>query len=120
MPTYGKGYVADAPWRLKRSIWRAHQELGIWAFPTPRKLLLKPPGILDQGATGSCTGHATALAVWTKLGGMLPSPIAPYTGARMLSRAPDATAPLLDEGAEPAIVMQPYEKFGAPPAAVSG
>jgi hypothetical protein len=82
------------------------------------------PGILDQGSTGSCEGHAHAsgFTLGAALGGdpvLLRSPIALYTMARILGASPPAGSelpPLEDNGTEPSLVLQAAQLWGAPSA----
>ena len=99
---------------------------------TNNRVMLDPsrggPGILDQGQTGSCEGHAHASAVtlyFACLGKAIPlvSPVGLYTGARIVSRQPDAdgTLPALsDDGTEPGLIVQAMQTLGACSAATWG
>lgn len=83
-----------------------------------------PAQPLDQGQTGSCTGHAIAYAIVTAFAAsgqplpFVPSPKDLYTGGRELTRGrgPDGKLePLRDEGAMPSAVLQFGTTFGIRP-----
>jgi hypothetical protein len=82
--------------------------------------------IMDQGQTGSCTGHGTAQAVYTAWGSLgiprpfVPSPAGVYTPTRCLDRAAATPAgtplpALTDAGGMPADVMLALAKYGVRP-----
>lgn len=75
---------------------------------------------MDQGQTGSCTGHATSGASYAALAAAgtplswVPSPHGIYTLGRAIDRADPATA-LTDDGAEPNQVMRGISEWGVRP-----
>jgi hypothetical protein len=79
-------------------------------------------GIYDQGQTSSCTGWAFAQAIMLRLAVLgsnipLPSPEAIYVFGRAIARklqGQDATTPLTDSGAQPSLIVQGINQWGAP------
>jgi hypothetical protein len=79
------------------------------------------PGILDQGDTSSCEGHAHASGITLRFAIQrkpirLVSPIGVYDVARMISRLPNADGslpPLSDDGTEPNLVISGLSEWGA-------
>lgn len=116
--------------RPKFRMLKAARGLGVSALPasTNNRQFLLPsrggPGILDQGLTGSCEGHAHAsgFTLGAAIRGApvaLRSPIALYTMARILGEAPGQDGELLglvDEGTEPSLILQAATMWGAPSA----
>lgn len=79
------------------------------------------PGILDQGQTGSCEGHAHAsgatllLANQGKSPGLI-SPIALYLGALLIDRTVSGAGTLstvTDTGTQPSSIISAWQTFGA-------
>ena len=113
---------------------KAKRGLGSIVLPpsTNNRALLDParggPGVLDQGPTNSCVGHAHASGITLRYaieGRPIPlvSPIGIYTVARMISRAPraDGTLPLLsDDGTEPGLAILGMSEWGVASAATWG
>lgn len=94
--------------------------------PVPASSDLRPfaPPVLDQGQTGSCTGHAMAAAVATSFAasgtplGFVPSPSEIYRNGRALERVPKLDGSfdqLQDNGAEPALVLAAVNTYGVEP-----
>ncbi len=86
---------------------------------TPSSFSLRSKGcpVLDQGPTGSCTGHANAGAIYTTLAQNpatcipIPSPLGIYTVGRCIDRA-GTTPALTDSGANPDSVERGIAEFG--------
>lgn len=78
------------------------------------------PPVMDQGETGSCTGHATAAAIATARAsaqaplGWVPSPAGIYTLARCIDR-PGPSVALTDDGAQPNQVFRGIAEWGIRP-----
>jgi hypothetical protein len=77
---------------------------------------------MDQGDTGSCTGHGTACGIYTTCGdklGFVPSPDGIYRNARCVDRAAKhhsgALPKLSDDGAFIDIVMRGITAYGIRP-----
>lgn len=73
------------------------------------------PGILDQGSTSSCEGHAHAGAISVRFAVLgtpipLPSPIGIYTMARCVGGRPGAA--LVDDGTEPSLAIAAIQEWG--------
>lgn len=116
--------------RPKFHMLKSARGLGVSALPTStnnRQFLPVSrggPGILDQGQTGSCEGHAHAsgFTLARAIRGApiaLRSPIALYTMARIMGETPGADGelpPLVDDGTEPSLVLQAAQTWGAPAA----
>jgi hypothetical protein len=131
----GTGYRPDPPdVRARRAgfhLLRARRRLD--AAPPPRAVswrsqVLRGPGILDQGETGSCTGHALGGAITTRfqVAGSpiaLVSPIGCYAVGRAIDRRPNPDGtfpPLTDDGAEPSQVVRGIAEWGVCSAATWG
>jgi hypothetical protein len=121
------GYRPDPPGvRARRAgfhLLKARHGLGASALPPSvdwRAQVLAGPGILDQGQTGSCTGHAVAGAITTRfflqsIPIALVSPVGCYTVGRAIDRQPNADGslpPLTDDGAEPSQVVRGISEWG--------
>jgi hypothetical protein len=113
------GYIPDADHKRRQK----DSRLKFGASPAvPRQAsLAKYRGpILDQGQTGSCTGHGTSQAVYTSCGAsgnplpFFPSPGITYKVVRVLERA-DASVPLGDTGAMPSDLLTVLRSFGIAP-----
>ena len=96
------------------------------AAATPASMSLESfaPEVLDQGQTGSCTGHGTATALYTSFVAagvplkFIPSPAEIYRNGRAIDRVPrsDGTFALLtDDGAEPNQVIRAVQTIGIRP-----
>lgn len=76
--------------------------------------------IMNQGATGSCTGHGTAMAIYIALvasgaiSPQVPSPDLIYKLARILARD-DASRGLADIGAMPSYIPIALRQYGIAP-----
>jgi hypothetical protein len=78
------------------------------------------PGILNQGDTSSCEGHAHASAItlrYALMGTPVPlvSPIGLYDFARMVGRSPNADGSLpalTDDGTEPSLIISGMQEWG--------
>lgn len=113
----GYGHIPD-PIGHQVSGFHLLQREGLPTTP-PRSVGLIGPGIMDQGATSSCTGHAVAGAGYTtlKAQGQLPLLLSPR-GNYLLSRCIDRPDPVLslhDDGAAPNQNYRALEDFGCPP-----
>ena len=116
--------------RPKFHAFKAARGLGVAPLPlkTNNRQYMIPakggPGILDQGQTGSCEGHAHAsgFTLGAAMQGApvaLRSPIALYTLARIAGEVPNASGELpalKDEGTEPSLVLQAAQTWGVPSA----
>lgn len=121
--SFGRGYIRDA--REKRVQRAAHHLLGVaTGFPLAASLEQFEAPIMNQGQTGSCTGHGTAQGIVTAFAAkgdpmpFVPSPAGIYTVGRCVGRAPGhdgALAPLTDSGAMPADVMAGISLWGVRP-----
>jgi hypothetical protein len=82
-------------------------------------------GIYNQLQTSSCTGWAFAQAIMLRIAVLglnipLPSPEAIYVFGRAIARqqaGQDATTPLTDSGAQPSLIVQGINQWGAPSSA---
>lgn len=113
------GYIADPPHRRTQRL--SHEEFGRSpAPPLSASLERFEPLILDQGQTGSCVGHGTAMCESissTAAGkplGFVPSPRANYAIARTLGRS-SSSVPLDDGGAMPSDMARGADLFGCRP-----
>jgi len=134
----GYGHVSDPVDHKKTSFRVMRMKLAtvFAALATlPQTIDFKPfvvgnggPGIINQKATSSCTGHATGGSVTTRMAIVgapveLVSPIGSYALSRALDRIPNADGslpPLTDDGAMPNQNMRALVEFGCPPASVWG
>jgi hypothetical protein len=131
----GKGYRPDpAQVRKRRAgfhLLKARRQLAAGALPVSVSLksqVLAGPGILDQGQTGSCTGHAVAGAITTRFQIAaspirLVSPVGCYTVGRLIDLVPnpDGSMPALtDDGAEPSQVVRGVSEWGVTSATTWG
>lgn len=111
----GKGYRPDPAGHQRTPLRAIAHRLG--AVPASATLEAYAPRVMDQGQTGSCTGHATACAISTALAAagtplpFMPSPAGIYTLGRVLGRT-SPVLPLTDDGAEPNQVMRGISGFG--------
>jgi hypothetical protein len=88
----------------------------------PDVTMLDPwaPAVMDQGQTGSCTGHSPASALYTAFNVIgqplpwVPSPAGIYRVGRAIDR-PNTSTPLTDDGAEPNQVFRSINEFGVHP-----
>jgi len=86
------------------------------------------PGILNQGQTGSCVGHALAAATTLRFALQLKpislvSPIGWYNVARSIDRGPDVHGnlpALQDQGSEPSQAIRGAQEWGVESAATWG
>lgn len=120
--------------RPKFHLLKAGRGLGVSPLPlaTNNRAHMAPsvggPGILQQGNTNACEGHAHASGVTLRYaiqGTPIPlaSPICIYQGALMLQRGtnPDGTLPpLRDDGTEPSLIIQAMRQWGIASAAKWG
>jgi hypothetical protein len=129
--TFFTGHRPDPPEVVaRRPKLHLHPRIGaIRATPIPLKTNNRAkldssvggPGILDQGQTSSCEGHAHASAItlyFACLGKPIPlvSPVGLYQGALLLQRQPNTDGtlpPLSDDGTEPSLIIQAMSEFGA-------
>lgn len=121
MSKFSKGYVPSA--RPARFAFADHPAAS--ATPgTGRDLTPFAPPVMDQGGTGSCTGHGLACAIYTAFAAagqslpFVPSPRGLYCVGRAVTRSVgggDVTAPLTDDGAQPSDVVVGAEQFGIRP-----
>lgn len=119
----GKGYRRNpAGHRITR--FGSGHTIGAANAPTPDAIDLRTwaPNVMDQGQTGSCTGHGTSTALATAFAGarpiFIPSPAEIYRNARAIDRVfllGKPSAPLSDIGAEPNQVRRAIEEFGIRP-----
>ncbi len=118
---YQTGYKPDGADHKRTPFGQLVRKLGgIDAASLPPSALVLAsflPSVLDQGQTGSCTGHATACAIATEFAargeslGFVPSPAEIYRNGRAIDRA-DVSTPLVDDGAMPNQVYRAIEEFG--------
>ncbi len=115
---FATGYVADGVDHKRTPFGVFARRMGIASLPTSALVLASfLPSVLDQGQTGSCTGHATACAIATEFAargeplGFIPSPAEIYRNGRAIDRADVATL-LTDDGAQPNQVYRAIEEFG--------
>lgn len=111
--------------RSKFHMLSAQRGLGAvpWPLSTNNRQFLQVsaggPGILNQGPTSACEGHAPASGITLscairKKPVPLISPIGLYTMARVLARTPNADGtlpPLTDDGTEPSLVLQAAQQW---------
>lgn len=111
LDAFGRGHIPDPPAAValrSRFAVLARRLLGASAGPSlPLSVDLSPyvtgnggPGVLNQGKTGACVGHAIAGAITTRMAVRktpiaLVSPIGVYTIARAMGR-PSPSTPLTD------------------------
>jgi papain like protease len=129
--TYFTGHIPDPDEVVARRkgfhILKARRMLGAAALPlkTNNRQWLLPaaggPGVRDQSATSRCEGFAHAVGITLRFA-IKRTPISYvshdgiYTGARMISRVPNADGtlpPLSDDGTEPGLVAQALGEWGA-------
>ena len=120
---YATGYIDD-PASLPRTPF-LHLAAVLGAdVPDACSLEAHLPGCMDQGQTGSCTGHGTSGAVYTTCDaqgsniGFVPSPDDLYKGGRAIDRARDASGrfpALQDQGAAPNQVARFMNVYGIRP-----
>lgn len=127
--SYCTGYIADPPHiATARPKYKA---VHAGAIPDAASIEEHTPDVLDQNTTGSCTGAATACAIYTALHAAgtplswVPSPKGAYGVGRAIVREPNADGtlpPLRDEGAQPYQVARGVTEYGVRPmgALVSG
>ncbi|MBA0083824.1 MAG: hypothetical protein HRJ53_02410, partial [Acidobacteria bacterium Pan2503] len=119
MNRFGKGYRPDPPSRRTQKPSR-HLLGSAPAIPPSATLESFEAPIMDQGQTGSCTGHGTAQALFTSYAAhgsvlpFVPSPAGIYTVTRVMERDINTT-PLRDDGAMPSDVMAGISKWGIRP-----
>ncbi len=88
--------------------------------PPSASLEMYEPGVMDQGGSSACVGHASAMAIAVSLARAgaplpwVPSPGNIYCVARCIERAGDAV-PLLDNGSIPADAMMGISQWGVRP-----
>lgn len=126
---YGRGYKPDPAEVVARRpgfhLLRDRRALKVAIMPTsvdwsPYVIGADGPGILNQGQTGSCTGHATAGGITTRFAIenapiRLVSPIGCYTVGRRIGQQPNpdgSIPPLADDGAEPSQVIAGISEWG--------
>ncbi len=117
----GLGYKAD-PESYVRAAYHARGT----ALPSSATMVHMTPLVMDQGPTGSCTGHAIAAGVYAAYGmasvrgestplPWVPSPDSIYRNARCIDRKrnPDGSLPgLIDDGAMPSQAFRALREFG--------
>jgi hypothetical protein len=105
------GYVPD-PEGHRRTSFRVLARRKSVVVPPSASLIETAPDVMDQGQTGSCTGHATACAIYiaNRLP-WVPSPAEIYRNGRGIDRD-DVTIPLSDDGAQPNQVFRAVNEFG--------
>lgn len=114
------GYTPDPEGHRRTPFAALSRRLKAQTLPDAFSLAQFMPPIMDQGQTGSCTGHATAGATFASLAaagtplGWVPSPHGIYTVGRALDR-PDPSVALEDNGAEPNQVMRGITEWGVRP-----
>ena len=125
------GYIRDARAKRTQKLLTVHPALPLAAaLPDQASLAQFRAPILDQGQTGSCTGHGSAQAIYTAVGAAraggldlpampwTPSPLGIYRLTRELERQrnPGGTLPpLTDSGAMPSDIMAAVSQFGVRP-----
>jgi hypothetical protein len=112
------GYTPDAPEkRTQKDVRALLAKMGSTALPSAVSYRSNEAPILDQGQTGSCTGHGTAqgIVIGSALQGVplsfVPSPLTTYGVTRSMERAVN-TVPLTDSGAMPSDVMIAVGRYG--------
>jgi hypothetical protein len=114
------GYNPDPDGHRRTPFARLSARMKAQTLPASFSLLAFAPAIMDQGQTGSCTGHATAAAVSTALAAAgtplawVPSPKGIYTLGREID-LPDASTEITDDGAQPNQVMRGITEWGVRP-----
>jgi hypothetical protein len=122
----GYGYKPDPEGHQRTSFRVLKARLGLVGLAILASTDLSPfaPAVMDQGQTGSCTGHGTSGSVYTtcaKAGKPLPfvpSPKGIYDVARCIDRAPNANGSLpalTDSGAAPNEVARAITEWGIRP-----
>jgi hypothetical protein len=132
-PLRPRGHIPDDPavvknrvglhWHPKIGEWRNAAAAGLPMGSNNRAKLAASsggPGILDQTNSSTCEGHghASAISLDYAVAGTpidLPSPLALYYGAQLLSGAlnPNGTLPpLFDQGTTPDMILKALQVFG--------
>lgn len=125
---YGKGYKPDTHDHRLRQRGSRHLLGASPTYPVSASLEQYEAPIMDQGQTGSCTGHGSSQGIYCaheaagKPLGFVPSPDSIYKPTRCIERAafypPGVPLPALtDEGAMPADVMTACSTIGVRPIA---
>jgi hypothetical protein len=123
----GFGYLRDEPHKRTQKDARNILKALAPELPPSSSLERFEAEIMDQGATGSCTGHGTAQLLTVAFASkgeplpFVPSALGPYQIARCVARGEAADhggsvdAPLADSGAMPADVMAGITLWGIRP-----
>jgi hypothetical protein len=115
------GYIPDSDVKRRQK----DASLFLKAPPLSQSSLVQyEASVLNQGDTGSCTGHGTSQGVYTSLiaSGVspavqwVPSPRMIYALARTLERS-NASQPLTDSGAMPSDLLTVLRQYGIQPIA---
>jgi len=138
MPRFKTGHLPDpAEVRRRRAgfhLLKGRKGLGVAPLPlkTNNRQFLPTsrggPGILDQGQTSSCEGHAHASGITLRFaitGSAIPlvSPVCIYTCARYFARQPTPEGrflPLTDDGTYPSMVLAGMSEWGVTSATTWG
>lgn len=113
MKRFRTGYIPDGPGRRRNPFHLLTRRIST-SIPASASLFASAPPVLDQGQTGSCTGHALACSIHVvgKLA-WVASPAEIYRNGRAIDR--DLETPLSDDGAEPNQVFRAVREFGVRP-----
>lgn len=117
--SFGRGYIPN-PKGHKIASFRLHPASVPPSSPPSVNLSKFAPPVMDQGGTGSCTGHGRSCTIYTTFAaaGMplafVPSPAEFYRNALAVARI-DNAFPLQDIGAMPADVTTGIRLFGTRP-----
>lgn len=124
MSQFATGYLPDPIGHKRTPFALLAARLGIDTTPSSASMKMSIPGVLDQGPTSSCTGHASSIAWFLALSYMtphlasnwdwIPSPTEIYRNGRAIDRT-DLSVPLEDGGAEPNQVFRAVNEFGVRP-----
>jgi len=117
------GYTPDTlDKRTQKDVRAMLAKMGATTLPGTVSYRSNEAAILDQGQTGSCTGHGTAQGIYIGAAlqnvplGFVPSPLTTYGVTRSLERTSNTT-PLTDSGAMPSDVMTAVGRYGVRPMA---
>lgn len=114
------GYIKN-PKGHQRTLFAVHAAAAVTTTPPSASCEPFSPEVLDQGDTGSCTGHGTATGIATAFAAcgvllpFLPSPAEIYRNGRAIDRVrrPDGLFDKLeDEGAMPNQVLRAVHEYG--------
>ena len=108
------GYLPTPAGHFRTPFHHLSARLNVGELPAEVSLFDKAPPVMDQGQTGSCTGHGSSCGLYVAAGlSWVPSPAEIYRNGRAISRAPGQA--LTDNGADPAQVFAAINEFGVRP-----